>query len=246
MHVVIVPSPVEGSEYVVDVMTARVTPTGPVVLGIAAGATPRLVYERFVQSGPDLREVDFVLLDEYLGLESDHGASFRHQIDTQLTTPLGIDRERVHSLDGLAVNSATECWRFESLISELGGVDWQLLGLGTNGHIAFNEPGSAHNSVTRMVELAEASRRANQRAFADLESVPRYALTQGIGTIMGAGSLLLLAFGPDKARAVRAMIEGPVTVAVPASALQLHADATVVIDRAAAALLEGVQTITSQ
>jgi len=205
------------------------------VLGVAAGTTPVEAYTRLVARRPPVDGLHVVMLDEYAGLGEDHPASFRRQIRTVLTDPLGLPPQRLHSLDGLDPDPDAACRRFESTLAGLGGVDLQLLGIGRNGHIAFNEPGSALDSRTRPVTLTASTRAANAPAFPSADDVPARALTQGIGTILEARRLVLLATGPAKAGAVARALEGPVDDAVPASALQRHPDVVVVLDRAAAA-----------
>ncbi len=210
------------------------------VLGVAAGATFGLTYQLLasrqdVSGRALLEQAEVVLLDEYVGVAPTDPASFRHQLLATLAGPAGIPPARVHSLDGLASDPEAECRRFEELIVGLGGVDVQLLGLGRNGHIAFNEPGSAFDSRTRMVELTASTRAANAAAFGQTGAVPPRALTQGLGTILAARTAILLATGSTKAPALAAMVEGPISVAVPATALRLHPDATVVCDLDAAA-----------
>lgn len=240
MNTLLAPSAAAAARLVSDVVTEAflVNPRG--VLGVAAGATFALTYQllasrRNVWGRTVLEHAEIVLLDEYVGVAPTDPASFRHQLLTTLAEPVGIPPGRVHSLNGLALQPGAECGRFEELIARLGGVDIQLLGLGRNGHIGFNEPGSAHESRTRMVELAATTRAANAVAFGGIGAVPRLALTQGVGTILDARTLILLATGADKAPAVAAMVDGPVTVAVPATALRRHPDTTVVLDQAAAA-----------
>ena len=151
--------------------------------------------------------------------------------------PLGLDPQLVRVPDGSAEADEASCADYEAAIREAGGVDLQLLGIGSTGHIGFNEPGSAFDSRTRVTELAESTRRDNARFFDSIDDVPTHAATQGIGTILEARQLVLLAFGESKAQAVARAVEGPVTEALPASALQLHPRATIVIDEAAASLL---------
>ncbi len=218
---------------VVDLVSAERN----VVLGLAAGRTFEKVYRSVVEQHPPVRSMAAVLLDEYLGSGPGDANSFRHQARCQLADGLGLDSARLHSLDGDTPDPEAECRRFEELIVELGGIDLQLLGLGRNGHIGFNEPGSAHDSRTRLVRLTEETRAANAPAFGHLDLVPRQALTQGIGTILEARRIVLMATGSHKAAGIAATVEGPVTDTVPGSALQRHGDVTVVLDPEAAALL---------
>lgn len=217
----------------VELLSAR----DGVVLGLAAGRSPEQAYRLLVEQQPPHNEASVVMLDEYVGLGPKHRNSFRRYIRAILTDRMGLDPSRVHSLDGTADDLLGECARFEATIAGLGGVDLQLLGLGRNGHIGFNEPGSPHDSRTRLVRLSHTTRADNASAFGTPNAVPHEALTQGIGTILEARRIILLAVGSHKAEAVAVALEGPVSEAVPASALQRHGDVTVILDRAAAAQL---------
>ncbi len=224
---------------VADRIEAAVRRTPAMVLGLAAGDSPRPVHRLLVERRLPAAELHLALLDEYLGLDAGHPASFRHQLDTELAGPLAIPPGRIHTLDGTTPDPDAECRRFEQQLAELGGVGLQLLGIGVNGHVAFNEPGSAPDSRTRLVQLSEHTRAVNARAFAGVDEVPRFALTQGIGTILEARRLVLLATGTHKADAVASALEGPIGVAVPASAVRRHPDVVVVLDRDAAGALTG-------
>jgi len=176
-------------------------------------------------------------LDEYVGLPVEHPESYRSVITREFVEPLGLDPARVQVPDGALDRLATAGDRYEAMLNEAGGVDLQILGIGANGHIGFNEPGSAFASRTRVVDLAEQTILDNARFFPSVDDVPRRAVTQGIATILDARELALLAFGAHKADAVARAVEGPVTEAMPASVLQRHPAATLVIDEAAAARL---------
>jgi glucosamine-6-phosphate deaminase len=210
------------------------------VLGLATGSSPLPLYaelERRVDAGLDLRAVSGFALDEYVGIPLDHPQSYHEVIRTQVTGPLGLDPARVHVPDGLAADLAAACADYERAIAAAGGVDIQILGIGGNGHIGFNEPGSPLDSRTRVVTLAERTRSDNARFFDSIDQVPTRSVTQGIGTILQARHLLLLAQGERKAAAVAAAVEGPVTPDHPASALQLHDHVTLLLDTAAASQL---------
>ncbi len=237
MRVIIVDDAPAASRIVATIIDELLGTGSEPVLGVAAGRTPRGAYELLVAQRPPIDRASVVMLDEYLGVGPGQPTSFRHQIREQLTDRLGIEPSRVHSLDGTTSDPMGECQRFEATIAGLGGVDLQVLGLGRNGHIGFNEPGSGRDSRTRLVRLSETTRADNASAFGDGEAVPLHALTQGIGTILEARRIVLLVTGASKAAAVLATLDGPVTEAIPASALQLHGDATAVLDRAAAARL---------
>ncbi|MGO3648389.1 glucosamine-6-phosphate deaminase, partial [Agrococcus casei] len=178
-------------------------------------------------------------LDEYVGLPAGHPEGYASVVAREVVQPLGLNPQLVRVPNGEANEGEASCADYEAAIREAGGVDLQLLGIGSTGHIGFNEPGSAFDSRTRVTELAESTRRDNARFFDSIDDVPTHAATQGIGTILEARQLVLLAFGESKAQAVARAVEGPVTEDVPASALQLHPHATIVIDEAAASLLQG-------
>jgi glucosamine-6-phosphate deaminase len=204
------------------------------VLGVATGATPLPAYRALASArgrGVDFSSLRVVALDEYVGLPAGHPASFAAYVCREVTEPLGLYADHVVVPQG----SGAE---LERRIRELGGVDVQLLGIGRNGHLAFNEPPSALDSRARVVALSETTRRDNAREFG-AEPVPTHALTQGLGTILEARHLVLLATGSAKAEAVAAALGGPVTPECPASVLQLHPRVTVVLDPAAGSAVDG-------
>ncbi|MBK0419491.1 glucosamine-6-phosphate deaminase [Leucobacter sp. CSA1] len=211
------------------------------VLGVATGSSPLGTYAelaRRVRAGEiDTAGVSAFALDEYLGLDPTHPESYHSVIRRSVTEPLGLDPRRVHVPDGAAADIRAACLDYERRIREAGGIDLQLLGIGANGHIGFNEPTSSFASRTRLKTLAPRTRIDNARFFGSLDEVPLHCVTQGLGTILEARQLLLVAHGEAKADAVARMVEGPLAAVCPASALQLHPDATVVIDRAASSLL---------
>ncbi|NYD70369.1 glucosamine-6-phosphate deaminase [Herbiconiux flava] len=210
------------------------------VLGLATGDTPLPVYRALaerVRAGLDLSGVRGFALDEYVGIPVTHPQSYHSVIAAQVTGPLGLEPSAVHVPDGRTLGIETAGERYEDAILAAGGVDLQLLGIGTDGHIGFNEPGSSFASLTRVKTLTRQTREDNARFFDTVEEVPVHSITQGLGTILRARRLVLLAFGRGKARAVAAAVEGPLTASVPASAIQLHPRATVVVDEEAAAEL---------
>ena len=240
MEVVICDSPAAGARLAADAIAALVARRPDAVLGLATGGTPEPVYDdlarRRATGSIDLSRASAFLLDEYLGLPAGDPAAYRRVIERQVVAPLGIPPERVHGLDGTTDDPPRACAEYESAIADHGGVDLQLLGIGTDGHIGFNEPGSSLGSRTRIKTLTDQTRADNARFFGgDVAAVPRHVLTQGIGTIREARHLLLLAWGDAKADAVVRCVEGPITASVPATALQLHPHATVILDRPAAA-----------
>ncbi|RZS91724.1 glucosamine-6-phosphate deaminase [Motilibacter rhizosphaerae] len=209
-------------------------------LGLATGSSPLATYAELVRrhrEGLSFAEVDAYLLDEYVGLAPGHPESYARVIRRELTDAIDIDPARVHGPDGTARDPREAAAAYESLLGAVGGVDVQLLGIGTNGHIGFNEPGSSLGSRTRVKTLTLQTRLDNARFFASLGKVPVHVITQGLATISSAGHLLLVASGAHKAAAVAAALEGPVTASCPASVLQLHPHVTVVLDEAAARLL---------
>lgn len=222
-----------------DTIEALVRQRPGAVLGLATGSTPLPTYEELVRrhrsgTGPSYGEVRCFTLDEYVGLPPGHPESYRATIARELTDPLGIAPERVHGPDPSPDGLPTAGARYEEELAAAGGVDLQVLGIGSDGHLAFNEPGSSLGSLTRIKTLTEETRRDNARFFGSVDEVPRHVLTQGLGTILRARHLLLLATGAGKAAALAAAVEGPLTAQCPASVLQLHPHVSVLADDAAA------------
>lgn len=211
------------------------------VLGVATGSSPLGLYASlapWINRHRDImRDASAFALDEYVGLPKDHPESYASVIARTVTEPFGLDPSRVHVPDGSADDLNAAAQAFEDAITAAGGVDVQILGIGSNGHIGFNEPGSSFGSRTRVKTLTEQTRRDNQRFFDSLDAVPTHCLTQGLGTIMDARHVVLVAQGAAKADAIAALVEGPVTASCPASILQFHRHATIVItDDAASGL----------
>ncbi|WP_230673248.1 glucosamine-6-phosphate deaminase [Rathayibacter sp. Leaf248] len=204
-------------------------------LGVATGSSPSGLYRELAEAVAReprlLADIRAVALDEYVGLSPEDPRSYHATVRKEVVEPLGLDPDLVR------VPTALGAEEYDATIARDGGVDLQILGIGSNGHIAFNEPGSSHDSATRIVALTEATRRDNARFFGSIEEVPTHAVTQGIGTVLRARKLLLIAQGAVKAAAVAAALEGPVSEDLPGSALQRHGDVTVVLDSAAAGLL---------
>ncbi|WP_206448382.1 glucosamine-6-phosphate deaminase [Agrococcus sp. KRD186] len=211
------------------------------VLGVATGSSPSGVYvelaRRQAAGEIDLRDASAFALDEYVGLPDGDPHSYRAVVDEQVVVPLGLDPARVHVPHGSAADLAAEAASYERRISEAGGVDVQILGIGRNGHIAFNEPGSALDSRTREAELAPETIADNARFFDNPDQVPRRCVTQGVGTILDARRIVLVAQGEAKADALAHALEDAVSPAWPATALQQHADVIVIVDEAAASSL---------
>lgn len=212
------------------------------VLGVATGSTPLPVYQNLrelVLSGAlTLARTTMFALDEYVGLPVGHPESYHAVIERELVKPLGLDPQRVHLPDGSPGNIQDAGQRYEAAIRAAEGIDLQILGIGSDGHIGFNEPGSSLASETRVKTLTETTRQDNARFFASLDQVPRHCITQGLGTILRARHLVLLAFGERKAPAVASAVQGPISAQCPASAIQLHPRTTVVVDEAAASMLQ--------
>jgi len=212
------------------------------VLGLATGSTPVALYCELIrmhrEGGLDFSQVTTFNLDEYVGLAAKHPASYHHFMNENLFSHVNVRRDRIHIPDGTAKDIPAFCQEYEAAISRAGGMDLQLLGIGHDGHIGFNEPSSSLASRTRIKTLTENTVAANQRFFSSPQEVPQHVITMGVGTIMEARTCMLLAFGEGKAEAVAAMVEGPITAMCPASVLQLHPQAVLIIDEAAAGLLK--------
>ena len=242
MEVVIVEDPAEGGSLAGSAISILFNRNPFAVLGLATGSSPEPVYDdlagRYVRSETSFRRGRAFLLDEYVGLPAGHPESYRAVIERQVLARLDFDTSSVKSPDGTAADLTAACSNYESAIADAGGVAIQLLGIGTDGHIGFNEPGSSLASRTRIKTLTAQTRQDNSRFFGgDPHSVPQHVLTQGIGTIMDARHLILLAWGADKAEALTQAIEGPITSSLPASALQLHPHVTAIADRDATSRL---------
>ena len=236
-EVVIVQSKDEAGSIAADAVRALVTATPDAVLGLATGSTPLTTWAALAASGLDLSRVRGFALDEYVGLPAGHPESYRAVITREVVEPLGLTPSlvRVPGDDGGPLSGAGA--RYEADIEAAGGVDLQILGIGRTGHIGFNEPGSSLASLTRVKTLTEQTRADNARYFATVDDVPTHCITQGLGTILRARHLVLLAFGEAKAAAVAAALEGPVSASTPGSVVQLHPTVTVIVDEAAGSQL---------
>lgn len=243
MEVVIKPDAAAVAAYVADAIVKVIAAQPSAVLGLATGSSPLGVYAELVRRHRagliSFRRVQAFLLDEYIGLPADHPESYRAFIDTHFAGQVDLDAANVHVPGAGAVGAAIAdaCMAYEADIRAAGGVDLQLLGIGADGHLGFNEPTSSLASRTRVKTLTEQTREDNARFFAGIDEVPRHVVTQGIGTILEARHLVLIATGDGKAEPIARAVEGPLTSMCPASAIQLHQTATVVIDEAAAAQL---------
>lgn len=228
----------EVAKVAVDIFAQSIREKPDMVLGLATGGTPIDMYQQLIRmhkdKGLNCNRVVSFNLDEYLRLSGDHPQSYRYFMNENLFNHININKLNTHVPDGKAEDSQISCQKYEDDIKRAGGIDLQLLGIGSNGHIAFNEPGSAGNSRTRVVDLTEKTIRDNARFFQDESEVPTKAVTMGIGTILEVKKIVLLATGKNKADAVAKAIKGSVGSEVPASFLQNHPDCTFIVDRDAA------------
>ncbi|MFI6700588.1 glucosamine-6-phosphate deaminase [Streptomyces sp. NPDC050509] len=242
MEVVIVQDAAAGGALIADSIAALLRRKPDALLGVATGSTPLPIYQALaaqVRAGTvDASGARIAQLDEYVGLPQGHPESYRSVVLREVVEPLGLDPSAFLGPDGSAEDIQAACEAYDRALTEAGGVDLQLLGIGTDGHIGFNEPCSSLASRTRIKTLTRRTREDNARFFTSPDEVPHHVITQGIGTILEARHLVLLATGEGKADAVAQAVEGPVAALVPASALQLHPHATVVVDEAAASRLK--------
>lgn len=224
-----------------DIIAAQIIMKPDCVLGLATGSTPIGLYNRLVKrykkGDLDFSRVSSVNLDEYKGLEPENEQSYDYFMRKYLFDRVNINLENTNVPDGMAQDAEEECRRYEELIDSYGGVDLQLLGMGHNGHIGFNEPGAVFEKMTHCVNLSDRTIEANKRFFASADDVPRQAYSMGIGTIMKAKKILVVVSGEDKAEMLAKAFLGDVTPEVPASILQMHPDVTVVADEAACSKL---------
>jgi glucosamine-6-phosphate deaminase len=242
MEIIIKPGSAEAQQEAAKVLGRQIQLKPDSVLGLATGSTPIPVYEALVKMH-ERNELDFSRivtfnLDEYVGLAPDHPCSYREFMRQHLFGRVNLAPENIHFPNGLAKDIPAHCAEYESAIARAGGIDLQLLGIGRDGHIGFNEPSSSLASRTRIKTLTPQTVKDNARSFGSPDKVPRHVITMGVGTIMAARHCLLLATGDAKAEVVSRMAEGPVTADVPASILQMHPVCTLVVDESAAAKLK--------
>ncbi len=225
-----------------NILSAQVIMKPNCVLGLATGSTPVGTYAQLVEwynkGDLDFSNVTTVNLDEYRGLNRENDQSYYYFMNEHLFGKVNVNHERTFLPDGTEKDSEKACADYNQIIEDVGGVDLQLLGLGHNGHIGFNEPGDVFKAKTHCVDLTETTIKANQRFFASIDDVPRQAYTMGIQTIMQARKILVVVSGEDKAGIVKEAFFGPITPRVQASVLQLHPDVTVVADEAALSLVK--------
>ena len=227
----------EMSRIAANILSAQVTMKPDCVLGLATGSTPigtyKVLIERCAAGDLDFSQVKSINLDEYVGLSGEHDQSYRYFMNNNLFNHINIDKANTNVPNGLAEDVDAECERYNNVINTLGPIDIQVLGMGHNGHIAFNEPADHFPIGTHVVDLQESTINANARFFASADEVPRKAMTMGIGNIMAAKQILVVVNGEAKADIVKKAFTGPVTPMVPASILQLHPNVIVVGDQAA-------------
>lgn len=223
------------------IFAAQITLKPDCVLGLATGSTPLGVYSRLIElytAGEiDFSEVKTVNLDEYVGLDGDNDQSYRYFMNNKLFNHVNINKANTNVPNGKAADKAAECARYEKVIKDLGGIDVQLLGIGNNGHIGFNEPNDCFDKTTHEVALTQSTIDANTRFFSSADEVPKTAISMGVQTIMQAKKIVLIANGPAKADIIYETCYGPITPNVPASALQLHPDVTIIVDAEAYATI---------
>lgn len=240
MKVIIAKDYEEMSRKAFDVMAEVVKGNPRAVLGLATGSTPIGLYKNMIEdhrkNNTSYREIKTVNLDEYAGLDVSSDQSYVYFMRHNLFDHIDIDLKNTNIENGKAADREAECARYNALLEKLPR-DIQVLGIGSNGHIAFNEPGTPFGSVTHIVDLTESTIRDNSRMFKSIDEVPRQAFTMGLKNIMQSKKILILANGANKAKAVYGLVKGEVTENLPASILQLHPDCTLVCDEAAAALL---------
>lgn len=242
MEIIIQPDALQATQVAARILARLVREKPHAVLGFATGKTPLELYKTLVrmhqEDGLNFSDVTAFSLDEYVGIPSEHPASFHSYMWDHLFRHLNIPKTRIHIPDGMTKNIPSHCRKFEEDIRSAGGIDIQILGIGVNGHIGFNEPSSSLSSRTRIKTLTELTRRDSAPDFGSLDKVPKHVITMGLGTIMDSRMCLLMAFGESKAPIIAKTVEGPVTAAVPGSILQMHPKAITVLDKEAASQLK--------
>jgi glucosamine-6-phosphate deaminase len=238
----------ELSKQAARLVAEQITQKPESVIGFATGSTPIGMYDHLIKmhqrDGLDFSKITTFNLDEYVGLSPDHPKSYCFFMWKQLFSKINVTKEHIHVPTGIFTDADAVCEQYEADIERAGGIDLQILGIGVNGHIGFNEPGESLTLATHITQLAEETIQANARFFANKNEVPRQAITMGIGSIMKARAILLLANGENKAEAVQHLFSGKIDPRVPASILQLHPDVTLVLDKKAASLLTDKREIT--
>ncbi len=238
MEIIIQPTATAATAVAARLLAGVIRQKPAAVFGLATGSTPLALYRELIAQKLDWHRIKTFNLDEYVGIPPEHPQSYHHFMWENLFRHINIAKRNVHIPDGLAGDILKFCAKYEKQIGVAGGLDLQLLGIGTDGHIGFNEQSSSLASRTRIKTLTPQTRRDNARFFGSQEQVPHHVITMGIGTILEARHVVLLAFGKQKARAIAAAVEGPITAMNPASALQQHPKVTVFLDEAAAVKLK--------
>ncbi|EOU2041840.1 TPA: glucosamine-6-phosphate deaminase [Clostridium perfringens] len=242
MRLIVTKNYEEMSKVAAKEMAEDIKRNPEIVLGLATGGTPVGMYKELIrmynEGELDFSKVTSINLDEYVGLSGEHDQSYRYFMNTNLFDHINIDKNNTFVPNGLAENVEKECMAYDSRIQDMGGIDLQLLGLGANGHIGFNEPGEALSVGTHLTDLKESTIEANARFFDSIDDVPRKAITMGLGGIMKAKKIMVIASGEGKAEVVKAMMSGKITTEIPATMLQMHRDVILIVDEDAAKLLK--------
>lgn len=237
----------EMSQVAADYLLSKVKTSDKLTLGLATGGTPQGLYEALIndhnQNRTSYQHVSSFNLDEYIGLSGKHPNSYYHYMNDHLFKHIDIDSENTHIPSGKAVDLQKECEAYDEKIRLHGGIDLQILGIGSNGHIGFNEPGTSFESNTHIVELAESTREANARYFNSIDEVPAQAITMGISSIMKSKEILLLVSGEAKQVAMKKLVEGEISENFPASILNRHEHVTVIADQEALAMVKGLELL---
>lgn len=241
MNIIICDSVLELNQKVADIFIAAVKKNPSIILGLATGSSPIGIYKNLVadykNNQTDYKNVQTFNLDEYIGLEPTHSQSYRQFMNNNLLTLINIDLKNTYVPSGLGDHEQV-CKQYDQSIVDAGGIDIQILGIGSNGHIAFNEPGTSFDSTTHVTKLTQETIASNARFFTSAADVPNKAVTMGIKSILKAKKIILIAIGTNKAAAINALINGPMTEELTASALQNHPDVTIYLDQDAAKLLD--------
>ncbi len=242
VKVKILPDKEKASEEVAQTLHDLIVEKPNAVIGVATGSTPELAYEllaeKIKENNTDVSQLQFFALDEYIGLPWDHPESYHAVINRTVTVPLGVDPSQVHVPEAPDDSGEGPVRYYDDEIEAAGGIDLQLLGIGRNGHVGFNEPGTPFDSPTHVGALTELTRKDNSRFFDSVDEVPPLAVTQGIGTILKSRKAILMAFGEAKVDAIRDSLEEPPSEERPGSALQMHSDCVFYLDKAAAAKVD--------
>ncbi len=232
----------EMSQIAAEIFISKIKQKPDAILGLATGSTPLGLYKNLIEdhqkNGTSYQQIHTVNLDEYIGLSKNDPNSYHTYMMNNLFNYLDIPHNHIHLPHGDAEDLIQECERYETIINDLGNVELQVLGIGKNGHIGFNEPGTPFSSKTHIIELNESTRQANARFFNHIDEVPKQAITMGISTIMNSKEILLLASGEAKAEATYKLINGEITEQLPASVLRQHPAVTLIVDKGAASMLD--------